>query len=224
MVQYTMAFIRDYQEGDFDDIVEICKLTAHPLIHSSADILPYIYAIPYIGLEPIHAFVLDAGSSDNPSGRQVVGYIIGTPDTNTFVERYKKAYLPTLPPAIANTTITTTDTPATAQADEDGDGDELRRMFERILLSPEDMLHPATPDFIPCYPAHLHINILPGFQSKGFGGKLMERFLRGLRARETGVCGLHLGMRRDNVAAGRFYERCGFRLHEGLSDEHILPG
>ncbi|CAZ83581.1 unnamed protein product [Tuber melanosporum] len=212
-----MAFIREYQEGDFDDIVEICKLTAHPSTHSSADILPYIYAIPYIRLEPIHAFVLDAGSSDSSSGRRVVGYIIGTPDTNTFAERYKEAYLPTLPPAIANTT--TADTPATAQAD-DGDGDELRRMFGRILLNPEDMLHPATPDFIPCYPAHLHINILPGFQSKGFGGKLMERFLRGLRARETGVCGLHLGMRRDNVAAGRFYERCGFRLHEELSDEH----
>ncbi|CUS15341.1 unnamed protein product [Tuber aestivum] len=199
-----MEFIREYRKGDFGDIVEICKLTAHPSIHPSADILPYIYAVPYVKLEPAHAFVLDAGSSDNASGRRVVGYIIGTPDTNTFVERYKREYLPTLPPAIANTTA---DTSAAVQAD-DGDGDELRRMFGRILLNPEDMLHSATSHFIPRYPAHLHIDILPEFQGKGFGGKLMGRFLHRVRARDgDGACGVHLGMRQDNVAAGRFYER-----------------
>ena len=172
-------------------------------------------------LEPAHAFVLDAGSSENASGRRVVGYIIGTPDTGTFVERYREEYLPTLslPPAIANINVTTT------TAADDGEGDELRRMFGRILLNPEEMLQPAAPDFIPRYPAHLHIDILPEFQGKGFGGRLMEIFLRGVRARGGGgggggACGVHLGMRRDNVAAGRFYERCGFRVHEGLSDEH----
>lgn len=190
--------------------------------------------MPYIRLEPAHAFVLDAGSSSSEenasgsgsgSGRRVVGYIIGTPDTKTFVERYRKEYLPT----ITNITATiTTDTSATAQADDDGDGDgdgdDLRRMFEKILLNPEEMLQPAAPDFIPCYPAHLHIDILPEFQGKGFGGRLMETFLSGVRARGGGggggACGVHLGMRRDNIAAGRFYKRCGFRVHERLSDEH----
>jgi len=47
----------------------------------------------------------------------------------------------------------------------------------------------------------------------------MEIFLRGVRGRGARE-GVHLGMRRDNVAAGRFYERCGFRVHEGLSDDH----
>ncbi|PUU83940.1 hypothetical protein B9Z19DRAFT_1112118 [Tuber borchii] len=221
------VIIREYQEGDFGDVVEICKLTAHPSIQSSADILPYIYAVPYIRLEPAHAFVLDAGSSEenasgsgSGSGRRVVGYIIGTPDTKTFVERYRREYLPTLtlPSAVANITATS----VAAQVDDgDGDGDELQRMFEKILLNPEEMLQPAAPDFIPCYPAHLHIDILPEFQGKGFGGRLMEKFLRGMRQSGGGACGgVHLGMRRDNVAAGRFYKRCGFRVHEGLSDEH----
>lgn len=182
--------------------------------------------MPYIRLEPAYAFVLedDAGSleeknasgSGSGSGRRVVGYIIGTPDTKIFVERYRKEYLPTI-------TNITTDTSATARADDDGDGDgdELRRMFEKILLNPEEMLQPAAPDFIPCYPAHLHIDILPEFQGKGFGGRLMEIFLRKVRAcGGGGACGVHLGMRQDNVAAGRFYKRCGFRVHEGLSDEH----
>ncbi|RPB02578.1 hypothetical protein L873DRAFT_415913 [Choiromyces venosus 120613-1] len=177
-----MAFIREYQGGDYEDVVEICKLTAHPSIHSSADILPYIYAIPYITLEHAHALVLDAGSSDNECGRRVVGYIIGTPDTKIFVERYKKEYIPTLPPTLLNISETAaisdaaTKTTVTSQAeekeeDDDGDDDDLRRMFMKILMNPEDMLHSAsTSDLIPHYPAHLHIDILPESRGRGLAG------------------------------------------------------
>lgn len=59
------------------------------------------------------------------------------------------------------------------------------------------------------YPAHLHIDILPEYQSKGYGGEMIETLLAHLKNRD--VKGVMLITNKDNKGAIRFYERHGFK-------------
>jgi GNAT superfamily N-acetyltransferase len=56
------------------------------------------------------------------------------------------------------------------------------------------------------YPAHLHINLAPGFRSGGIGGRLVAAFAE--HAAAAGAPGFHVvtGRASRNVA---FYRRCG---------------
>lgn len=60
------------------------------------------------------------------------------------------------------------------------------------------------------YPAHLHIDILPDYQSKGIGSKLIKAFCDNLK--EQNVKGVMLIVGTENEGARRFYERNGFTL------------
>lgn len=60
------------------------------------------------------------------------------------------------------------------------------------------------------YPAHLHIDILPDYQSKGIGSKLIKAFCDYLK--EQNVKGVMLIVGTENEGARRFYERNGFVL------------
>jgi ribosomal protein S18 acetylase RimI-like enzyme len=73
-----------------------------------------------------------------------------------------------------------------------------------LLHRPERMLVPEVAD----YPAHLHIDLLPEWQGRGYGRALMESFLRALH--ERGVAAVHLSMVSANTPARAFYDRLGF--------------
>jgi len=60
------------------------------------------------------------------------------------------------------------------------------------------------------YPAHLHINLRPGFRGRGLGRQLIEQFRR--QALEQGIRGIHLVAWGDNAAGRRFFETMGFHL------------
>lgn len=60
------------------------------------------------------------------------------------------------------------------------------------------------------YPAHLHIDILPAYQSKGAGTALMDTLKAHLRTR--GVSGVFLCVGKQNSGALRFYKRNGFQV------------
>ena len=60
------------------------------------------------------------------------------------------------------------------------------------------------------YPAHLHIDILPEYRSKGYGSKLIKAFCDNLKAK--GTPGIMLIVGSENEGARRFYERNGFKL------------
>ncbi len=60
------------------------------------------------------------------------------------------------------------------------------------------------------YPAHLHIDILPEYQGKGYGAQIMNTMLDNLR--QKNVKGIMLMANKDNHAAIRFYERLGFKV------------
>ena len=81
---------------------------------------------------------------------------------------------------------------------------------------PNSLLNPDAPELLQSYPAHLHIDILPSHQSKGWGPQLLSAWLNELKA--LGIAGCHLGMDGANAAAGRFYAREGWIKYEDLND------
>jgi ribosomal protein S18 acetylase RimI-like enzyme len=179
--------IRRYRPADRAAVADICVRTGDAGGDSSAtypdpDLLPSIFALPYVEYEPQFAFVLDDGGA-------AVGYVLGTADTPAFVRWFREHWLPTLvsrypPPP---------DPPVTGID-----------WMVGLLHRPERMLVPEVAD----YPAHLHIDLLPGYQGAGHGRALMTTFLRALGA--AGVARVHLGMDSRNSRARAFYDRLGF--------------
>jgi GNAT superfamily N-acetyltransferase len=69
---------------------------------------------------------------------------------------------------------------------------------------PERLLWPGLPE----YPAHLHIDLLPGFQGNGYGRKLIDAFCA---SAADAAAGVHVCVVSENTPALAFYERLGFR-------------
>ncbi|MPZ80757.1 MAG: GNAT family N-acetyltransferase [Actinophytocola sp.] len=179
--------IRPYRPTDRAAVYDICVRTAQDggdsrAVYPDVELLPSIFAGPYLELAPSLAFVLDDGG-------QAVGYVLGAADTAAFVAAYRSRWLPNLVsrfPLPAEVT-TPSDHMITLMHDP-----------ERMMLLP----------LIADYPAHLHIDLLPAYQRRGHGRALMERLLTALRA--AGVPAVHLGMVTTNTNARAFYDRLGF--------------
>ena len=185
-----MFEIRLYRDSDEAAVREICMLTGDTGgdargLYRDQDLLPDIFAIPYAVLEPGFAFVADE------DGR-AVGYIVGTPDTERFVKKFREQWLP----QVAHLHI-----PPTGRVDFDADPEGS---MATLLHTPERMLEPG----LAAYPAHLHIDLLPRAQGKGAGRALMTAFLAAVNA--AGAEAVHLGMGTSNTAARAFYDRLGF--------------
>ena len=182
------ATIRRYRDSDRAAVYDVCVRTGNGGqgavgLYSTDDLLPDIFAAPYLLLEPEYAYVVD-------NGDRAVGYIIGTPDTAAFVAAYRARWIPLLtdrykPPS---------EPPATAE------DQRLSDMFH-----PERMMHPE----LAAYPAHLHINILRRYQGSGHGRALMDAFLASIAAAGARSC--HLGVRITNTNARAFYARLGWQ-------------
>jgi GNAT superfamily N-acetyltransferase len=171
-----------------------CQATLPPLLQGEPafSISSYIWANPYIQLYPQNCFVADSGTGI------AVGYIVGTPNTKDYVKRFRAEYIPTLD--AEKFPMPSMDVPADWDAD-------LPKALLQHLYTPEELLHEDFPQLIEDYPAHLHIDLLPEYQRKGFGRQLMDMFCGKLR--QDGAKGVHLVMATENPN-GTFYERLGF--------------
>lgn len=88
-----MAFIRSYRPGDRDAVYDICVRTADAggdarHLYPDNELVPSVFAGPYVELEPDLAFVLDNGEG------RAVGYVVGVADTERFVAAYREKWLP----------------------------------------------------------------------------------------------------------------------------------
>jgi GNAT superfamily N-acetyltransferase len=193
--------IRRYRESDEAAVRRICLLTGDnggdgTALYEDADLLSDIFAIPYTVIDPELCFVAvdvavdSEAEADGPEGR-VVGYLVGTVDSQRYVERYLEEWLPLVgerhqePPQEPNWR-------------DDAPGAMAWRLH-----------HPEFDSrVVGEYPAHLHINLLPEAQGKGGGRALMEAFLNA--AREHGAAGAHLYVSLTNTNARAFYARLGF--------------
>ncbi|HEY5222582.1 MAG TPA: GNAT family N-acetyltransferase [Microbacteriaceae bacterium] len=182
-----MAVIRTYRPTDRADVADVCLRTGKlggdaTGLHVSDDLLPDIYALPYVEFEPDLAFLVD-------TGERVAGYLVATADTRAFVQRYRAEWLP----GFAHR-YTRAQPPMTASD-----------QFVEVGYDPERMLIPELDE----YPAHLHIDLLPELQGQGLGRTLIRRLLGELR--ERGVPGVHLGVSPQNLPARGFYAALGFQ-------------
>ena len=181
------AELRPYRPDDLDDLYDICVRTGDSGEDASGmyerpELLGDIYVGPYVEHEPGLAFVLEGGG-------RAVGYVLGTSDTEAFVQWYMSSWISRFGPDHAEPKRA----PATL-------GEGLLVTFNH----PERMLRPETAK----YPAHLHIDILGPYQGAGWGRRLMETFLDAVAA--AGASGVHLGVSPVNTRAQAFYRRLGF--------------
>jgi ribosomal protein S18 acetylase RimI-like enzyme len=189
--------IRRYRDSDWAAVYDVCVETADAGRstrgrYRADDLVPDVFAGPYLFLEPEHAYVLDDGG-------RAVGYVLGTADTPGYVAAYRERWLPRLstryqPPSGLPVT------------------EEEQRLD--AMFHPERRLRP---ELVP-HPAHLHINLLAGYRGAGHGRELISTFLASVAA--AGAASCHLGVRPANVDARRFYARVGFRPIEVRGVEH----
>jgi GNAT superfamily N-acetyltransferase len=172
---------------DLPGVYRVCRLTGNAgrdatARHGDPDLLGHVWAGPYLVVPDGVALVLhdDAG---------VAGYAVGVPDTARFEDWLETEWLPPLRDRLPIGSGTT-----------DADRALVERMH-RVPRTPEDVVAE--------YPAHLHVDLLPRVQARGWGRTLVDALLD--RLADAGAAGTHLGVDDENVAAAGFYEALGFR-------------
>jgi ribosomal protein S18 acetylase RimI-like enzyme len=153
----------------------------------------------YARFEPEHFFVIEKSGSG-----EVIGFICGTPDSTTQEKRFirtmawrilLRALFVTLwrYPRTFKTLLT------------------ILKMYRAIQEHDRQAFYEQ-------YPAHLHINLLPGCQGLGLGTELMRRFEEHMI--RQGAWGLNLSTTNYNRKAIPFYEKLGFILHRQIPFKH----
>lgn len=180
--------IRPYQPGDRDAVAEVCLRTADhgsdaTGVFEDNDLWALVFALPYVTRHPDLAFVVET-----LDGR-VVGYVVGTDDTDGFEDWFHNEWWPRYEDRFPRP-----DVERTRQ-----DGTVIYAHGRRARAEPYAGLG---------YPAHLHIDLLPEAQGQGLGRSLIETLAAALRSR--GVPGLHLVASDKNAGALLFYDRLGF--------------
>jgi ribosomal protein S18 acetylase RimI-like enzyme len=191
--------IRPATKADEAALSNVCLLTANAgtsakHLHTDPALPGLIYSLPYVNLESTWCFVLvDDG--------EVVGYVLGAIDTRKFEESAETKWWPLLKARYGpllqdqNAELTTAD----------------RKYINTIMAFPR-----ASDAQIAFAPAHLHINILPSHQRRGWGRKLIGRAVEYLK--ENKVQSVWLGMDTRNTEAAMFYGRLGFRKVEDAQE------
>ena len=158
------------------------------------NLLGAVFVGPYVRLAPSLAFV-----GEDESG--VAGYVLGVPDTRPFEKACEREWWPALRARYPLGTF-----PPNSPDD---------RILRLIHAPPE-----ASEDVVERYPAHLHIDLLPRLQGRGYGRRLLETLFAALSS--VGVPAVHLGVGATNTNAIAFYEHMGFTLVHRYADSQIM--
>jgi ribosomal protein S18 acetylase RimI-like enzyme len=186
-----MIAIRGYRPEDLADLYRICLATGDAgadaaRLYADPDLVGHVYAAPYALFSPETAFVIEDEDG-------VAGYILGPPDTRAFEAWLEADWWPDLRKRYRDPS----DLPREHWTRDQG--------MCAIIHHPL----PAPSRVVERYPAHLHIDLLPRVQARGFGGRMMDTWLGAVRAR--GAAGAHLAVGAANTRAIGFYRRHGFR-------------
>ncbi len=183
-----MVEIRAFRRDDLDELYHICLATAAGggvAAYRDPKLVGHVYAAPYAVLSPRSVFVVE-------DAHGVGGYILGAADTRSFEARLEAEWWPGLRDAYSDPS----DTPRAGWS-----SDQL--MMYRIHHP-----HHTPNEIVELYPSHLHINLVPRLRGRGFGRRLMDRWLQAIG--EMGSRGAHLAVGAANLRAIRFYRACGF--------------
>lgn len=182
--------VRAARAGDEPGAYHVCLKTGNhgqdgaQLYRDDPDALGRIFVGPYLTLEPELSLVLD-------DDQGICGYALGALDSRAFYARYESEWRPRLCAAFA-----------------EPHGDPTRwTPTERVHFAYH---HPDyfCPEPYETYPSHLHIDLLPRAQGRGYGRRMIEQLLDRLRQRRSP--GAHLGVSLLNSRARAFYAHRGF--------------
>jgi ribosomal protein S18 acetylase RimI-like enzyme len=193
---FTEINIRRAVLSDLPYFYEICLKTGDEGKDASAlffdqYLLGHYYAAPYLVCQSGICFA--AEYEYRPQG-----YIVAVPDTASFKQWMEEQWLPPLRKRYPRPFP-----PARSKKEKEIIGFIHKRQF------PIDI---AEQSWLTDYPAHLHIDLLPGLQGKGQGRLLMDNLFNELARK--GVSGLHLGVGSSNSGAVAFYKKMGFSVLE----------
>lgn len=180
--------IRNYTPSDLMKLYEICLKTGDSgkdasSIYKDKKLLGSYYAAPYAVLHPELTFILTHDGIP-------VGYILGTDNSEAFYHQCEEKWFPALRKKY----------PLPSPEDNSPDASIIRLIYKGNQPKSE----------LSMYPAHLHIDILPEGQGKGFGKKLINTFNNKLQ--EMKVPAVHLEVGKKNQNAVKFYEKVGFHI------------
>ncbi|KRA95013.1 acetyltransferase [Devosia sp. Root685] len=190
--------IRQARPEDRAALFSICVRTAHAGadasgLYSDPDYPGLVWSVPYLEFSPEQAFVLDDGGD-------ILGYVVGTPNTEAFERQLDAEWWPMLAEKYA--------------------GREAVATLDNNVLDRIRQPKHSNAALSQRYPAHLHINLLPPAQSGGWGRKMIETELDALR--KAGAKAMHLGLSLTNDRAYGFYQHLG--LSEIGRDDAIWMG
>jgi ribosomal protein S18 acetylase RimI-like enzyme len=193
-----MPQIRPMRREDRDAVYAICLKTGDAgqdatALYRDADLLGHLYAGAYAALEPESGFILE---DEEGAG----GYILGAFDTYAFEKRLEEEWWPDLRARYP-------DPDALPEPDR-----HLAQAIHKPWRTPRRITEP--------YPSHLHIDLLPRFQGKGWGKRMMDHWLAAMRGQ--GSPGAHLGVGMRNERAVKFYLRYGFTEFQRWNDVLML--
>lgn len=194
--------IRPCRLTDAADLISICIDTADSGRGARGrltddEILPYIYALPYVSYAPSWSFVVDTGS-------RISGYIVGVPDVASFVNWWRDHWVPVLRERFGGTELWP-------------EGE--RELLERGL-NPDSMWS----DLRRTYEAEFHIDLLSDVQGRGLGTQLLGRFTEAVTTRSH-AHGIAIGVDADNSRAIGFYAKNGLEvLREDRGSDGAVSG
>lgn len=185
--------IREFRPDDTDALYEICLRTVDAgkdgtLLYPTYPELPGHLALgANLTLEPGFAFVLqdDTGAP--------TGYVVGALDTRAFYDSSEQLWWPPLRERYPD--------PVQVPAEQHTPEQRLLHAIHQPVLAPDEVLD--------VYPSHLHINLMPPAQGRGYGKLLLETLFAALQ--DAGSGGIFLGVPPANTRAIGFYHRMGFR-------------
>lgn len=178
--------IRQFSSDDLDAIYAICLATGDAGADASGlyrdpRLIGHVYAGPYVTREPELCFVL----ADRDA---TYGYVLGTRDSTGFEQWCESSWFAPLrqrypPPAV----------------DDPGRDARMSRLIHTGYRADPELA---------AWPAHLHIDLLPAAQGKGWGRRLLRAFID--RLLELDASGVHAVTGTRNPRAMAFYCRAGF--------------
>jgi len=199
--------IRSTTKDDSEAVSKICLLTSNfgtggEHLHHYGELPGLVYAVPYVNTLPTtFAFVLvsrdESGPEDAPE--DVIGYVLGTWDTPTFLEASEKDWFP---PIRAKYPL---------NAPEDTERTEADQKYISRIHEKNDPLD----EILYFSPVHLHINILPQAQRQGWGKKLIGKAVKFIQEKDSTIKGLWVGIDPRNEEGKKFYTKVGFTSFPG---------
>lgn len=185
------CLIRSARPGDEPGAYHVCLKTGdhgndgEPFYRDDPDALGRLFVGPYLAFEPELSLILEDAEG-------ICGYALGAFDSRAFYARYEAEWRPRLCARFPRPR-----------------GDPSHWTRAQQVHSWYHQPDYFCPEPYAAYPSHLHIDLLPRAQGRGYGRGMMEAVMARLRAR--GSPGAHLGVSVRNLRAVGFYERLGFR-------------